>query len=120
MAQTDAPFLLGLLLLTEGIAFGTFLTSGQAFVAEFSTPATRGTAVGVYGTAGSLGSTLSPVVLGVIAEIWGVSTVFRVTGALIMIGLLGIAGLFLWQRRAKRVQAPSQERDSQAGNEIQV
>lgn len=103
MAQTDAPFLLGLLLLAEGVAFGTFLTSGQAYIAECSTPTTRGTAVGMYSTAGSLGSTLSPVVLGVIAELWGVPTVFRVTGVLIMVGLFGIAGLYVWQKRAHPV-----------------
>jgi MFS family permease len=101
MAQTDAPFLLGMLLLAEGVAFGTFLTSGQAYIAEYSSPTTRGTAVGVQSTAGSLGSTLSPVVLGIIAEIWGVPTVFRVTGILILIGLCGIAGLYAFRMRSK-------------------
>ncbi len=117
MAQTDAPFLLGVLLLAEGIAFGTFLTSGQAYIAECSTPATRGTAVGVYSTAGSLGSTLSPVVLGMIAEIWGVQTVFRVTGALILIGLFGITGLYIRNMRAKPAVKPKiSDHDSGIGD----
>ncbi|MBI5029056.1 MAG: MFS transporter [Chloroflexi bacterium] len=105
MAQTETAFVLGILLLIEGVAFGTFLTSGQAYIAECSTPESRGTAVGAYSTAGSLGSTLSPVMLGVVAEVWGVQMVFRVTGVLILIGLLGIVGLDLWKLQAKPIRA---------------
>ncbi len=93
MAQTSRTALLALLLLVEGIAFGTFLTSGQVFVAENCTPTTRGAAVGAYSTAGSLGSTLSSVVLGFIADRWGVPMVFRVTGVAILGGLVMIAFL---------------------------
>jgi len=88
MTQTTSARLLSLILLAEGVAFGTFLTSGQVFVAENCTPQTRGTAVGAYSTAGGLGGTLSAFLLGAIADRWGVQAVFQITGILIFIGLV--------------------------------
>ena len=88
MAQAESRALLAGLLAMEGVAFGTFLTAGQVFISENSTPATRGAAVGMYSTAGSLGSTVSAFVLGLIADLWGVQNVFRLTGVLLFCGLL--------------------------------
>lgn len=88
MAQTQSRALLAGLLAMEGVAFGTFLTAGQVFISENCTPATRGAAVGMYSTAGSLGSTVSAFVLGLIADLWGVQNVFRLTGVLLFGGLL--------------------------------
>lgn len=94
MAQTDWVLLLAVLLVAEGVAFGTFLPSGQAFTAEHSTPSTRGQVIGVYSTASSLGGALSPLALGVVAETWGARAVFLVTAALISGGLLAAGYLF--------------------------
>jgi MFS family permease len=93
MAQVNSTSLLGLLLIMEGVAFGSFLTSGQIFVAENCTPETRGTAVGVYSTAGSLGSTVSAIAFGAVADRLGVRLVFRLAGLLILAGLLVIVFL---------------------------
>jgi MFS family permease len=90
MAQVNSSPLLGLLLIMEGVAYGGFLTSGQIFVAENSTPSSRGAAVGVYSTAGSLGSTVSAIILGAVADRFGVRLVFRLVGLLILLGLLVI------------------------------
>ena len=94
MSRTNALSLLGILLIFEGISFGMFLPSGQAFTAENSTPATRGQVLGAYGTAGSLGSALSPLVLGFVAEVWGAGAVFVVTAALMGIGIATALVLF--------------------------
>ncbi len=93
MAQVNSTTVLGLLLIMEGIAFGSFLTSGQIFVAENCTTRTRGTAVGVYSTAGSLGSTVSAIVFGAVADRLGLRLVFRLAGLLILGGLLVIVFL---------------------------
>jgi len=98
MTQVSSTELLGLLLVLEGVAFGSFLTSGQIFVAENCTPQTRGAAVGVYSTAGSLGSTASAIIFGAVADRFGVRLVFRLAGLLILAGLLVI--VFLSRRSA--------------------
>ena len=104
MSRTNALGLLGVLLVVEGISYGVFMPAGQAFTAEHSTPATRGQIVGAYGTAGSLGSALSPILLGLVAEAWGVAAVFTATGVLLATGLLLAVFLF---RRPRAGQSPS-------------
>jgi MFS family permease len=94
MAATHQLGLLSILLVGEGIAYGMFMPTGQAFTAENSTPVTRGQVVGAYGTAGSLGAALSPLVLGVAAEAFGVGAVFGLTAALMLAGLLAAVILF--------------------------
>lgn len=94
MAQTNGLVLLSVLLIVEGVSFGMFLPSGQAFTAEHSTPTTRGQIIGAYSTAGSLGGALSPLVLGLIAEAWGVQSVFLFTATAIAVGLLVAGYLF--------------------------
>lgn len=87
MAMVSLPVLLGLLLAAEGVAYGVFLTSGQAYVSEQSNEASRGGAVGVYSTAGGIGSTGGPLLLGLVADLWGVRAVFWGTGLLVAIGM---------------------------------
>jgi MFS family permease len=93
MTQANSTTWLGVLLVMEGIAFGSFLIAGQLFVAENSTPGTRGAAVGVYSTAGSMGSTVSALMFGAVADRFGVRLVFRLAGLLILAGLLVIVWL---------------------------
>lgn len=92
--RTEQRLVLSLLLIVEGIAFGSFLTSGQIFVAQHSAAETRGAAVGAYSTAGSVGSIFGPVILGVAADVGGVQTAFWLTGVLVLLGLLGMAYLY--------------------------
>ncbi|MBM4430671.1 MAG: MFS transporter, partial [Chloroflexi bacterium] len=108
MSRTNSAALLGLLLLLEGLSFGAFLTSGQVFVAESSTPTTRGAAVGVYSTAGSVGSMLSSIALGMAADLWGVQVVFRLTALLLLIGLTVIGYLYLQREPLPRSECAVQ------------
>jgi len=101
ISGTTTPVLLGVLLVGEGIAFGMFFTSGQAFVAEHSA-SSRGTAIGVYSTAASLGSTAAPFIFGFIADVWGLVAVFQVTGVVVLAGIGVLGYVSLWQRRARR------------------
>lgn len=95
---TKVPAILGILLAGEGIAFGMFLTSGQAFVTEHSSFG-RGTALGVYSAAGSLGSSVAPFVLGFIADLWGLVAVFQFAGILVLTGIGALGYMSLRQRR---------------------
>ena len=100
MAQTNVIVVLSALLIVEGFSYGMFLPAGQVFIAEISTPATRGQMMGAYGTAGSLSSALSPFVMGLIAQLWGVQAVFLFTAALFAAGIC-LAG-FLFNRPSAR------------------
>jgi MFS family permease len=81
------PLRLAMLLGAEGLAFGTFITVGQAHANDRSEKQ-RGIILGIYAAFGSLGSTLGSFALGVLAQASGVSWVFPATGALLTAGLV--------------------------------
>jgi DHA1 family tetracycline resistance protein-like MFS transporter len=78
-----------LALAVEGIAYGMFLTAGQAFVSQRAPQAQRGAALGAYNMAGGLSAAVSPFLLGAVADRAGLGTVFW------MVGLLALAGAAL-------------------------
>lgn len=86
------PIPLTMVLVGEGVCFGIFLTSGQSFINEHFGESDRGTAMGVYSTTGSISATAGPFVLGAIADLWGVRSVFWLTGTLVLVGI----GVFLY------------------------
>ena len=88
IGHTRNPTLLTVLLAIEGLAFGAYLVSGQTYVADHTSFENRGAAIGVYSTASSLGSTIAPLVLGIVASAYGVRLVFSVTGTVLAVGLL--------------------------------
>jgi MFS family permease len=102
--------LLTIWLAVEGLAFGGYLVAGQTFVADNTEPENRGTAIGVYATASSLGGALSPLILGLIATRWGVETVFVVTGWVLLFGFLGSYAGAAYLRRRSRAEAGSEPR----------
>ncbi len=83
-------------LIAEGIGYGAFLASAQAYIAENTVAATRGAAIGFYSMTGGIGNTLAPVVLGVVGSVLGLAAVFYVSSVLLAIGL--IAMCFIWFR----------------------
>ena len=82
LAQTNR-YALPLLLLVEGVGYGMMLTSGHAYLSEQTEAATRGVATGVYGMMGSLGGAAGPLLMGVVADWWGLSAVFWCSAALV-------------------------------------
>ena len=87
-------------LIVEGIGFGAFLTSSQAFVSENTIEATRGAAIGFYSMTGGLGQTLAPVALGIVADLLGLRAVFFVTCGLGLMALAAMAGVWVRSPRA--------------------
>ena len=63
---------------------GSSFAVGAAFVSRWTPAARQGTALGIYGL-GTMGQSLAVFVGPVVAERWGWETVFRGTGALLMI-----------------------------------
>jgi MFS family permease len=81
-------FLLWLAL--EGIGYGAFLASSQAYIAEHTAPETRGAAMGFFSMVGGVGNTVAPLALSAVGAIFGIATVFPVAAVLMAIGLVGI------------------------------
>ncbi len=101
IALTRARLPLTLLLTGEGLAFGAYLVAGQAYLAERTTRAMRGAAIGVYSTASNCGGTVAPLALGLIAGRWGIARVFTATGGALGLGFLICAcGMLLLKQRA--------------------
>ncbi|MFZ4855607.1 MAG: MFS transporter [Desulfuromonadaceae bacterium] len=93
----------------EGVAYGGFMVAGLTYVANHTTVENRGGAGGVYAMASGFGASVSPWILGIVAEQWGLRAVFFVTGATLSVGVLIFAFGLLSLRAAKC--APS-------GNEV--
>jgi MFS family permease len=103
---TESSVVLGVLLSLEGVASGAFMTSGHAFIAEHTVTESRGAALGLYSTAGSLSNALAPLGLGLVASALGLATVFLVSGVLIAAGL--VATLRIWAGAPVRAQLVGQ------------
>lgn len=96
LAFAHQTWLLAVLLIGEGLAFGGYLVAGQTFVADRTTVENRGTAVGLYAMAGSIGATAAPAGLGAVADRWGLAATFGTTSALLAVGIVVfIVGLTL-------------------------
>ena len=99
IAHTDSPTMLTVLLALEGLAFGAYLVSGQTYLADNTEVENRGAAVGVYSTASSLGASVAPLILGLVANAYGVRVVFTVTGFVLAAGfILSVAAAILLAR----------------------
>ncbi|HLI52610.1 MAG TPA: MFS transporter, partial [Thermomicrobiaceae bacterium] len=107
IGSTRSFGLLALLIAVEGLSFGAYLVSGQAYVAERTTVEIRGAAVGLYSMTGSIGGTAGPLLLGIVAETSGVTTAFTVTGWLLAIGTVAFIASLLWLSRSMRCSEPA-------------
>ncbi|MBV7331201.1 MFS transporter [Chloroflexi bacterium TSY] len=94
LAYTTSPFVLALLLIGDGIAYGLFLTAGQAHVTKLAAEEDRGRAMGVYTMAGSIGAAAGPLVMGSLAEWFGLRIVFLFAASFAI-----LAAVTLWAVR---------------------
>ena len=78
-------------LAVEGVSFGMFLTAGQAFVTHNAEAAMRGAALGAYNMAGGVSAALSPIVLGLLAQAYGLEIALFATGILVLTGAAVLA-----------------------------
>jgi MFS family permease len=91
-ATGSVVVLIGVLAI-EGISYGMFLTCSQEFVAQLTTPRSRGAAMGVFTMAGSLGQSGGAILLGLTAQAFGVRSVFAGVAAVLLVGIVGMIPL---------------------------
>jgi MFS family permease len=105
IAMGRAPLVpvLAAFLVIEGIGFGLNITVGQAAITETVEAGERGAAIGLHSMASSLGSTLSPFLLGALAAATSVPLVFQITGA----GALITCWVAWWLLRNRRLVSPA-------------
>jgi MFS family permease len=105
ISMAGEPIALAVILAVEGLAFGAFLASGHTFIAERTRESNRGSATGIYNTAGSIGTALGPIFMGTVAEVWGLRVAFRLMGLLLLVGI----GIILVTSIRERQRAPESE-----------
>jgi MFS family permease len=98
LPQSGNATILMLLLMVEGVAYGLYLTSGQTTVAEHADPASRGAALGMYMAAASVGDSVAPFFLGIVADRLGIIIVFYVVGGLAVLGVIVMARILMGRR----------------------
>lgn len=86
LPQLEGAAALTGLLLIEGVAYGLYFTIAQATIAGYADGSSRGAALGMYGTVTGVGDSLLPFFLGIVADAFGLFTVFYVVGALLALG----------------------------------
>lgn len=91
LVQYTGPAVLMGLLVVEGVAYGLYLTSGQATVAGHAGEANRGAALGIYMASASMGDSLMPLFLGAVADAFGIESVFYIVGGVAVVGLAILA-----------------------------
>jgi MFS family permease len=79
---------ISVLLGVQGVAYGVYLTTGHAYVAQEAPGELRGTAMGVYSAFSNVSGIVSPLLLGAIAESWGLGGVFQASAALCLGGIV--------------------------------
>jgi MFS family permease len=92
---------LTLLLIVDGIAYGLFLTVGQSHVTALAGDGDRGRVMGIYTMAGSIGSAAGPILMGVLAEWFGLPAVFPLAAV-----VAAVAALILWRSGHWQPQSP--------------
>jgi MFS family permease len=89
----DALVFLSVILGLQGIFYGIYLTSANTFVTEVAPEGMEGASMGVFSTFSNVSGIVSPIVLGLVAEAWGIGATFRVSFGLAVVGLV-ILGVF--------------------------
>jgi MFS family permease len=87
VAFTDQLLLVCILLGIQGLAYGVYLTSGNIYVTQEAPPDRRGAAIGTFSTFGNVSGVLSPLLMGAVAEVWGLKAVFQLSAVLSMAGV---------------------------------
>jgi len=104
LAISTSLILLLLILAIIGVAYGVFLTTGNVYVTQEATPEHRGAAMGVYSSFGNVSNVVSPLILGGIAQIWGLEATFKVTA---IAALMGVFAIIIISRRGAESESMS-------------
>ena len=84
----DALILLSVILGLQGISYGIYLTSANTYMTEVAPEGMAGASMGVFSTFSNVSGIVSPIVLGAVAEAYGINATFRVSFGLSVVGLV--------------------------------
>jgi MFS family permease len=84
----DNLVLLSIILGIQGISYGMYLTSGNVYITEEAPKGLGGAAIGVFSTFSNLSGIVSPIVLGMASEAWGIRTALRGAAVVSLFGVL--------------------------------
>jgi sugar phosphate permease len=107
IGATSSLAVVGAAAALDGVAFGVFLASSQSVVADVSTAATRGAALGIYGTAGAAGEIVGAFGLGTVAEVTSARVAFVAAGCALAECLPAVAALLARATPMAGAQLPS-------------
>lgn len=96
VALVPHPLPVSLLLFGVGLGSGLMTLFFQMLVAETSSPAERGSALALSGLGWQLSHAVVPIVMGVLADRFGVATAFPIIGAAATVLALGFVPLHRW------------------------
>jgi MFS family permease len=71
VSMSSRLIIVSLLMGLQGIAYGIYLTSGNVYVSLNSDENRRGSAMAIYSMFGNLSGIINPLILGLLAEIFG-------------------------------------------------
>jgi MFS family permease len=80
----------------QGVAYGVFLTAGNIYIADESPKEMRGTAMGLYNMFGSISNIINPLILGFLADFYGIKGAFQFTA---IVSVVGMVLLFVLNRK---------------------
>jgi len=102
VAYFTHPVSVGLLLFGVGVGSGLMTLVFQMLVAETSSPAERGSALALSGVGWQLSHAVVPIVMGALADRYGVATAFPILGAAAVVLALGFVPLHRWAMHPAR------------------
>jgi len=89
----ETLILLSVILGLQGVSYGIYLTSANTYVTEVAPEGKEGASMGVFSTFANISGIISPIVLGAVAEAWGIETTFKASSALAAVGLVILLAL---------------------------
>lgn len=93
--------ILSMLIVLTGIPLGIIFTMGAMIIADSTLPSERGLSNSVYFAAMNVGSMISPTIMGMLANMFGVSMIFPIAAFVPIVGIL--AGSMI------KIKRPSEE-----------
>jgi MFS family permease len=79
---------LSILIVLTGVSIGITFTMGAMIIADSTSPSERGLSNSVYFAAMNGGSMISPIIMGMLANMFGVSMIFPIVAFAPIIGVL--------------------------------
>ena len=99
LPEFNTLVILSALLGMQGIAYGIYLTSANTYVTEEAPSGMAGASMGVFSTFSNISGIVSPIILGSVAEAFGIGATFKLSFILSMVGFVILT--FFSRRRAR-------------------